>query len=184
MADDKDLLKKMANILEKADKRKITDFDTGLLYDVFTPITGTSEERYEKWSARLVNVASRLENIHLNEKTQLPILKKIDAFFDGKLGEIDTDVSDFSEKDRIIKLNISGRQGDSSCVPESLGETLRSIREEQYNVLAFKAKKLVYKAMAQLKKELTWHEKKQFVLMNIPVIGTISIGEGNDAPRN
>lgn len=157
MADDKELLKKMSNLFEETKKRKITDFDTGLLYDVFTPITGTPEERCEKWSARLVNIASRLENLHKDDKTQLPVLEKIDGFFDETLGEIDTDVSDFTEKERIIKLNISGRQGESSCVPESLGETLKSIREEQYNVLAFKAKKLVYKAIAQLKKEFAWH---------------------------
>ena len=149
----------MVKLFEETKKRKIPDFDTGLLYDVFTPITGTPEERCEKWSARLVNIASRLENLHKGEKEKLTILKKIDSFFDEKLGEIDTDVSDFTEKERIIKLNISGRQGESSCVPESLGETLKSIREEQYNVLAFKAKKLVYKAMAQLKKEFAWHRE-------------------------
>ena len=157
MGDDKEPLNKTANRFEEVKTRKIRDFVTGLLYDLFTPITGTPEERHEGWSARLVKIASLLGYLHKDDEEELSILNDIDGYFDEKLGEIDTDVSDFTEKDRIIKLNTSGRQGGSSCVPESQESTIKSIREEQYNVLANKAKKLVYKATAQLKKEFAWY---------------------------
>lgn len=158
--EDKELVKKMSNLFEESKRKKITDFDTGLLSQSFEPITGTPEERYEKWCSCLVNVASRLENLYKDDKERLPILKKIDDFFKEELPGIRTEVSDYREKTRVILLHVEGSEGEYSCVPESLRETIKSIREEQYNDLSNRAKVLLAKARGRLDEDLfLWHRK-------------------------
>ena len=158
--EDKDILKKMANLFEESKKKKITDFDSGLLAQSFEPVTGSPEDRYEKWSARLVNIVSRLENLHKDDKVRLSILEEIDDFFEETLPNLMTHVNDFSEKARIIDLDVEGVSGTSSCVPESLEATIRAIREEQYNVLSNKAKSLLARARARLNEDvLIWHKQ-------------------------
>lgn len=164
--DDKDLFRKMSSFFEDSKKRKITDFDTGLLNISFEPITGSPEERYEKWCARLINIATRLENIELennngdNSKTRSQILKDIDTFFDIKLPKIMPNVSDYSQEARVINIEVQEGDPNISCVPESLESTLKSIREEQYTDLINQCRKLVYRALARLKKVFSWHREE------------------------
>ena len=157
--EDKDLLKKMSNLFEESKKRKITDFDSGLLQQSFEPVTGTPEDRYEKWSACLVNVASRLENLHKDDKKRLPILKEIDEFFKEELSPITTKITDYQQLSRIIEICVDNQRL-GTCVPDSLEITIRAIREEQYNVLSNKAKSLIAKARARLNEDvLIWHKQ-------------------------
>ena len=77
-----------------------------------------------------------------------------------ELPKIQPNVNDFNQKSRIINIEVEGDDPGISCVPESLTDTLKTLREEQYIKLINIARMLEYKAKAQLKKVFAWHRQE------------------------
>lgn len=151
------IIKKGSELVEGGKRRKITDFDSGLLQQSFESIIGNSQEKYEKWCEHLVNVATRLENLHLNDKVRLTVLDDIDEFFKIKLPQISSGHTDFDRK--TLYHEIARDDGKTtSCTTELYNNVVMSIREEQYFNLTNKARVLVYKAKARLETDtFKWH---------------------------
>ena len=164
MTDENQLLKKFSSILEDTKKRKINDFDGGLLNEAYEHITGTPEEKYERWCERLINVATRLNNVltygkHKHAAKVEEILENIDTFLTNELPQIRPSIDDYTqEQGRFIKVCRGDSKPESSCIQETFVKTVELIREEQYFKLINDAKKLEYQARSLLPNEvMRWH---------------------------
>ena len=161
--EEKELFKKMSNLFEESKKRKIVDFDRGLLHDVFEPITGNAEEKFDRWSDRLIRVATRLENLYKNKDDKPEVLGEIYMFFDKiKLPFIAPKVKDDSvtiKYGRTIEIyRGDGGRESMSCPSELFNDTVEKIRQEQFIPLIAKVKTLFARAMAELEdSEFMWH---------------------------
>lgn len=178
MTEESELIKKFTHMMEDTKKRKIEDFDGGLLNESYEHITGTSEEKYERWCERLINVATRLENILIYKKHKYPekvetILRDIDVFFKKELPQIRPTVDDYTqEKGRFIKIHREDGKSSSSCIPETFSKTVELIREEQYSRFLSQIKILERRARALLPEEIiNWHQED--------FIEEIDVGEDN-----
>jgi len=163
--DEKDTINKISRLIEDSRKKKIIDYDTGLLNDVFESITGTSEEKFDRWSDRLIRVTARLENLYRDEVEKPLILKEIYEFFD----EIELPYISSSVKDASVDIKygrtITITRGDCndydiSCPVELFNDIAQTIRQEQYIPLIAQIKKLFAKAMSILKdNNFSWHRE-------------------------
>jgi len=171
MTDEKELLRKVTHLFDESRKRKIIDYDSGLLHDIFEPITGTAEEKFDRWSDRLIRVAARLENLY-KKKTEKPeILEEIHEFFDTlELPYITSEVKDRSvtiEHGRTITIKRGDSDQNCSCPVEIFNDISLTIRHEQYLPLIAHVKMLFYKAVAVLEStEFTWHREDLFEEIN------------------
>lgn len=159
--EEKELIKKLSSLFEESKKRKIVDFDGGLLNDAYEPITGSAEEKFDKWSDRLIRVVTRLENLS-KENKRPEVLDDIYDFFDGiELPHISPCVKDDSvtiKYGRTIQIDRGDGNESISCPSELFNDTAQKIRQEQYVPLIAKVKVLFARAMAELKDtEFMWH---------------------------
>ncbi|MCK4830200.1 hypothetical protein KA005_81535 [bacterium] len=160
--EEKELIKKLSSLFEESKKRKIVDFDGGLLNDVYEPITGSAEEKFDKWSDRLIRVATRLENLSKKGKQRPEVLDDIYDFFENlRLPHISPCVKDDSitiKYGRTIQIDRGDDKEPISCPSELFNDTAQKIRQEQYVPLIAKVKVLFARAMAELKgTEFMWH---------------------------
>ena len=58
LSDEKELIKKVTNLLADTKKHRIIDFDTGLLHEGFEDISGKPSEKYDKLCKKLSNIGS------------------------------------------------------------------------------------------------------------------------------
>lgn len=143
----------------------MTDFDSGLLHSSFEKITGSSEDKYEELTQRLINVLSRLYNLkpkNENNKEFNHIIKEIEKFFDeDELPIVTTDVNDYKEREgRIISLKRDDVDVPSSCVPEIFNKAIDRIGQEQYFKINNKIKLLIAKAKGLLDDTVfNWHRE-------------------------
>jgi len=173
-------LKKILNLIKQNKTKDITDYDTALLYNIFEPITGEPQEKYNTICDRLVKVTGRIYKQHLQQDNGNPppdILKEIDDFLEEDvLDAVSPTISDYSQREgRIINIDCGSNREKASCTPEIFNKTIDTIREEQYLVLTNKGRKLLYRAIAHLRDDvIPWHQKRNYKL-HIPSIGEIKI---------
>jgi len=160
--DEKETFKKITNLFDESKRRRIVDFDKGLLNDVFEPVVGAEPDKFDKWSDRLIRVAARLQN--LSKKGKPPkVLNEIYEFFENvKLPYIAPIVKDDSitiKYGRTIRINRGDGGQEMSCPSELFNDTVDKIRQEQFIPLIAKVKSLFAKAMAELEDEnFDWHK--------------------------
>lgn len=172
MSEEKDY-KKVLKLLEESKKRKINNFDDGLLNRSFDEhATGDSEIIFRYAKEDLMRYVSRLMRIKIEEKD------KYDKRFDAILDEIEKElnelvlpgvipnVSDFQEKrDRIIKITRKDDpDNDYVCIPDPVAyvKTIDNIRIEQFFPLTNKLEFLTAKARAYLDDSVfSWHKDKR-----------------------
>lgn len=181
---DKDVFNVLKRAISDKQRRKITDYDMGLLQDIFEPITGTPEEKFDRWSDRLIRINARLENLHKDtvEENKPQIIDRIYEFFDElKLPSIIPMVIDTAvdqKYGRMVKIVRTDNENQSESYKVSdiqLMDATQIIRQEQYLILTAKVKRLFAEAISELKKtEFQWHKTKNFSL-NIPSIGKVNI---------
>jgi hypothetical protein len=162
MTEEKQLLKKITNLFEESKKRKIIDYDGGMLQDIFEPITGNAEEKFDRWSDRLIRVAARLENLYMNKDDKPEVLNDIYTFFDGlKLPYISSEVKDDSvtiKYGRTIQIRREDNNQITTCPVEIFNDIAQTIRHEQYMPLIAEIKRLFTRAVAVLQQtEFSWH---------------------------
>jgi len=162
MADEKDLLKKVTSLLSDQKKRRIIDYDSGLLHDIFEPITGNAEEKFDRWSDRLIRVAARLENLYMNKDGKPEVLQEIYEFFETlQLPHITSSVKDDSvtiKYGRTIQIKRGDNDQLTSCPVEIFNDIAQTIRHEQYMPLIAEIKQLFARAVAVLQQsEFSWH---------------------------
>jgi len=155
---DQDLIKKVSKLIEEGKKRKITDFDSGLLQESFETIEGSTTERYEKWCKRLLNVATRLENLRIENKKSVDdenysVLKEIDAVLKQKSPQIQIVKGDHGGNTIVCRDNPGGS---CTCIPTAFDKTLEMVKEREYYGLITSIKLLEYKARARLD-SFKWH---------------------------
>ena len=153
-----DILKKVTNLIEESKRKKITDFDSGLLQESFEPVIGTTEEKYDLWCKRLLNVATRLENIRVKNKGDLDdenyfVLKEIDAILKEDPPQIKIVRGD---GDNMIIMTSYNVKGVSTCRPDTFETTLKLVKEREYQKVVNHMKLLEYKAKARLD-SVKWH---------------------------
>lgn len=182
MTEKEESLKQVAKFLKREkESRIIEDYDSGLMQMPFRKLTGTPEEIFHDCLRDLFAVTIRILNIS-DEKNKPVVLGEIEKFFNEiELPNITTDVNDYGKPDdaeRIIEL----KNGTKEKFKITTGEFVhqhKSLREEHYLKLTLKTQWLTAKAFSLLNEEIVWHEQRDFVL-NIPVVGTITIGEETD----
>jgi len=145
-------------------RQKNSDYDSGLLQDAFNPIIGTSEKKYDDRCDRLARIAARLERLKYknkieNDKQLDQILNDIYRFLDEKLPSIIPTVSDYKQKEgRIITIGREDSSAKPTCVIETLDNTTKLVREEQYFEKNNQIRKLESRAMAFLDDNVfPWH---------------------------
>jgi len=161
---DQDLIKKVTKLVDESKRKKITDFDSGLLQESFEPVVGTTVEKYDLWCKRLLNIATRLENIRLEQNGSLDdekysILKEIDDVLSKKPSRIQVTRG---EKGTIEIMCDKGDFGDalvkaSGCTEQIFDKTLDAVREYEYFDLINSIKKLEYRARARID-QFRWHK--------------------------
>jgi len=154
-----DILKKVTNLIEESKRKKITDFDSGLLQESFEPVIGTTEEKYDLWCKRLLNVATRLENLRIKNKKSVDdpdysILKEINAILSQKPPKIQ--IMRESQGDIDIMCNFDVVNS-STCSVETFDKTLEVVKAEEYYVVINRIKKAEYMARARLD-SVKWHK--------------------------
>lgn len=162
--EEKEVLKKFENLMEGVKKKKIFDFDGGLLNDVFEPITGNAEEKFDRWSDRLIRVATRLENISKTSGVRPKVLDDIYRFFENvKLPFIAPKIKDDSvtiKFGRTIRIERGDESQDMTCPSELFNDITQKIRQEQFIPLVAQIKILFARAMAELDdKNFAWHKE-------------------------
>jgi len=155
---DQDLIKKVSKLIEEGKKRKITDFDSGLLQESFETIEGSTTERYELWCKRLLNVATRLENLRIENKKSVDdegylVLKEIDVVLKQKPPKITVNRADRGGINIICWDNI---KSSSFCTISNFDKTMEATKEREYYGIINSIKLLEYKARARLD-SFKWH---------------------------
>jgi len=182
LSDEKDLIKKLTKLMTDTKKQKITDFDTGLLEESFEHITGKPSEKFDRYCDKLINIATRIENLKQKEENGKydKILDEVEYFLENvKLPYISTEVNDYKQKSgRYITIKRSDVEGSSeSCEMENFDKRVDIIRDEQYFVLTVKTRHLIEKAKPYLDDVVfSWHKKHDYKL-TIPSVGEIRIAE-------
>ena len=169
MSEEKDY-KKVLKLLEEGKKRKVNNFDDGLLNRSFEDhIKGDSEVQFKSVQEDLMRYFSRLMRIKIEEKDSYDdrfdiILSEIEGVINEiTLPSIIPNVDDYQEKrDRIIKIKRSDdADNDYACLPDPdvYAKTIDNIRKEQFFPLTNKLELLTAKARAYLDDSVfSWHE--------------------------
>jgi len=169
MTENTELMKKIANLADGSRTSKIDSWQEGIMKKGFEPINGTADQICTEWLNRLSQVAAMLEHYHVintEENNRPQILQDIDTFFDETtLPSIRSSIDDYKQKEgRYITIGRSDNDEKFDCLPEIYGRTIDRISEEQYTLISNKARKLYFRAIAQLPEDkFSWETEKVIV---------------------
>lgn len=192
-------LKNVSSLIREAKKQKIANFDDGLLYNCFEPLSGPPENQFAQSRTRTLAIASRIRNIesqkYLQDKKEdtdgeyedPEIVNDIFKFYGGTddddpeaiLPDIQTKVDQYEAVQMMIKIKSGNAKVESSCLESNLPDMIKTKREEQYLPLINKSEALRFKAIAYLTSDVfPWH-RKAFTL-NVPGIGKITVKDDHN----
>jgi len=172
--------KKLMDVVNKlvSDKnRDIPDFDTGLRYKLFNPISESPKKAYQEIRDNLWKVFSRLKKQYSDQgKQEAEIIEKIADFLKNtKLPYCIPTIDDYKQREgRFFILSREDNDIKASCLADNLKTVYDEIREEQYFSLCNKGILLLADAVAELDEDVLQWNRKNFVLY-VPSVGEVKI---------
>ena len=199
MSEEENSLRKVSSLITEAKRQKIANFDDGLLYNCFEPLSGPPETQFAQSRTRSLAIASRIRNIEFqkyqgehkdqendeeneSEYEDPEIVTEIFKFYGGTdeddpeaiLPDLKINVDQFEGDQLMIKIKSGTGKIESSCLESNLPDMIKTKREEQYIPLINRSEALRFKAIAFLTSDVfPWH-KKSYTL-NIPGYGEVLI---------